>query len=49
MAGTNLELIREENLKKIEAHMQAIRKLAGGCGLTGEELVEMFRILEVEE
>lgn len=49
VAGTNRELIREEYLKKIEEHMQAIRQLAVGCGLTGEELVEMFHILEVEE
>lgn len=49
VAGTNRELIREENYKKIEAHMQAIRQLAGSCGLTSEELIEMFRILEVEE
>lgn len=49
VAGTNKELIQEENLKKIEAHMQAIRELARICGVTSEELVEMFRILEVEE
>ena len=49
VAGTNRELIQEENLKKIEAHMQQIRQLAAGCGITNEELVEMFRILEVEE
>ena len=49
VAGTNHELIQEENLKKIEAHMQAISQLAKGCGLTNEELIEMFRILEVEE
>lgn len=49
VAGANLELIQEENLKKIEAHMQAIRRLAKSCGITNEELIEMFRILEVEE
>lgn len=49
VAGTNRELIREENLKKIETHMQAIRQLAVSCGLTTEDLVEMFRILEAEE
>lgn len=49
VAGTNRELIREENLKKIEAYMQKIRELAGACGITGEELTEMFRVLEVEE
>lgn len=49
VAGTNKELIQEENLKKIEGHMQAIRELARTCGITSDELVEMFRILEVEE
>ena len=49
VASTNRELIREENLKKIEAHMQAVSQLAKGCGITNEELIEMFRILEVEE
>ncbi len=49
IAGANRELIHEENLKKIEAHMQAIRQLAKGCGITNEDLIEMFRILEVEE
>ena len=29
--------------------MQAIRQLARICGLTNEELIEMFQILEVEE
>ena len=49
VAGTNRELIREENLKKIEAHMLAVSRLARSCGITNEELIEMFRILEVEE
>lgn len=49
VAGTNKELIREENLKKIESHMQAVRSLAKSCGITREELLTMFQILEVEE
>ena len=49
VAGTNRELIREENFKKIEAHMQAIRQLAVSCGLTTEDLFKMFRVLEEEE
>ena len=49
VAGTNRELIQEENLKKIEVHMQVISQLAKGCGITNEDLIEMFRILEVEE
>lgn len=49
VAGTNKELIREENLKKIEEHLQEISVLARTCGITREELTEMFSILEVEE
>lgn len=49
VAGGNLELIREENLKKIEAHMNEIQKLAKSCGLTNDTLMEMFQLLELEE
>ncbi len=49
VAGTNRELIQEEYLKKIEGHMQEIQKLAKSCGITKEELLKMFSILEVEE
>ncbi len=49
VAGMNKELIREENLKKIENHMQEILAIAKSCGITNEELIEQFRILEVEE
>ena len=49
VAEKNLELIREENLKKIEEHMECIRSLAAACGLSDEELVSMFRILTEEE
>lgn len=49
VASTTRELIQEENLKKIEEHMQEIRKLAIGCGLSSKDLIQMFRILEAEE
>ena len=49
VAGMNKELIREENLKKIENHMQAILAIAKSCGITNEELIEQFNVLEVEE
>ena len=44
VAPKNLDLIREENLKAIETHMQKIIQLATLCNLSKEELVEMFRI-----
>ena len=48
VAPKNVELLREENLKKIEEYMQKITQLAATCNLSKEELMEMFRInLEV--
>lgn len=46
VAPKNVELLREENLKKIEAYMQEIQKLAVSCGLGLEDIIEMFRVLE---
>lgn len=43
VAPKNVELYREENLKKIEAHIEEIVKLAVTCNIDGEELVEMVR------
>lgn len=48
VAPKNVELLREETLKQIEAHMEEIGKLAARCQLTKEELLEMFR-LSMEE
>lgn len=49
VAPKNVELLREENLKKIESYIQEIRKLAMPCGLSLEDIIEMFRILEEDE
>lgn len=49
VAPQNLELIREENLKKVEAHIDEIRKLAVSCGLSKQDIMEMFNILEGDE
>lgn len=43
VAPKNLELLREENLKKIEEHIDAIMLLAKSCELTKEEILEMVR------
>ena len=43
VAPKNTQLIREENLKKIEEHLDQIRQLAVCCGLSREELEEMIR------
>lgn len=45
----NPELLREENLRKIEEHLGELRRLAARCGLTREELLEMLQVMEEEE
>lgn len=42
VAQKNLELLREENLKKIEEHIEEIVKLAASCNLTKQDIVEMI-------
>lgn len=49
VAPQNQEQIREENLKKIEIHLDEIRKLALTCGLSKQDIIEMFNILEGNE
>lgn len=49
VAEKNMELIREENLKKIEEYMEQIAKLAATCNLSNEDLIEMFQILKIGE
>ena len=41
VAPKNVELIREENLKKIEKHIDEIVKLAASCNLNREDILEM--------
>lgn len=49
VAERSTELLREENLQKIESHMAEIRRLAAVCGLGEDELNEMWRVLREEE
>ncbi len=42
VAPKNVELLREENLKKIEEHMEEIVRLAASCNLNREEVMEMM-------
>lgn len=44
VAQKNVLLLREENLKKIESHMQRIIELSATCGLSQEEVIEMLRV-----
>lgn len=48
VAPKNVELIREENLRKIEEYLQKIDELAKSCRLSREDVVEMYK-LTVEE
>ena len=48
VAERSTELLREENLRKIESHMQEIRRLANACRLTEQELDDMW-CLQKEE
>ncbi len=41
VAAKNTELLREENLKRIEEHIEEIVRLAASCNLGREELLGM--------
>lgn len=43
VAPKNVELLREEHLKKIEEHMESIVQLAASCNLSSDELLDMFK------
>ncbi|MDE5974071.1 MAG: GntR family transcriptional regulator [Eubacterium sp.] len=46
VAQKNTELLREENLKNIEYHIEEILKLSSGCNLKTDDIIEMIRIME---
>ena len=48
VAAKNTELLREENLRQIEERLQEIRDLAAACGLSREDIIEMFSVIEDE-
>ncbi len=48
VARRNLELLREENLRQIEAHLRKALALAASCRLSREELCEMLCVLDEE-
>lgn len=49
VAAKNTQLIREENLKKIEEYLQEISLLASSCRLSRAEVIEMFNVVLEEE
>lgn len=45
VAQKNVELLREENLKKIEEYIQKISQLSASCNLSKSEIIDMFDII----
>ncbi len=48
VAGKNLELVREEQLRQIEEHLSRAIRAASLCGIGLPELTEMLRLLYKE-
>ncbi len=49
VAVKNTELLREENLRQIEAHLDEVMKLSAFCNLTKKDIISMLDILFEEE
>lgn len=49
VSAKNTELLREENLKKIEEHLEEIMKLSSFCNLSKDDIVFMLNTLYEEE
>lgn len=49
VAPRNMELLREENLRRIEAHLTEVAKLAASCDLTREDVFNIYDVLSGEE
>ena len=45
VAARNTDLVREENLKKIEEHMEEITRLGAACCLSRQELLSMMEFM----
>lgn len=48
VAEKNTEVIREEQLKEIEAHLQRVSELAKSCNITDDDISEMYRLIQKE-
>lgn len=49
VAAENAALLREENLRRMETHLEEAARLAALCGLSRGELIETLRILTEEQ
>ena len=45
VAPKNIELIKEENLRKIEEHIMRIKELSLSCNLTKDDVEEMLMLM----
>ncbi len=48
VAPKNVELLREENLRKIEEYIEKIVQLSAACNLTKQDIIDMINIMEEE-
>ena len=46
VAAKNVELLREENLRRIEEHLAEVVKLAASCELSKQDILDMLDIME---
>ena len=49
VAPKNTEILREENLKKIEKHIEDIASLASSCNLNRNDIIEMITFIMEEK
>ena len=49
VAPKNVELLREENLKKIEEYLEQISKLAMSCNLSRDDIIDMINFVMEDE
>ena len=49
VAPKNVELLREENLKKIEEHIDKVVRLATSCNLSKKDIIEMVNFSMEEQ
>ncbi|MBR1823430.1 MAG: GntR family transcriptional regulator [Ruminococcus sp.] len=46
VAPKNTELLREENLKRIEELLSEVKQLAASCSMTTDDIIGMYRYLD---
>lgn len=46
VAPKNTELLREENLKRIEELLTEVQRRAAACNLSAEDIIEMYKYLD---